>query len=64
MECAVCFGLYCNADIGLAEIRTLCILRKATQFLMRTAMHQMRRVKNTPCSFGKPSLLSPDLLAV
>ena len=34
-------GLNCNADIGPAEIRTLCVLRENAQALMRTAMRQM-----------------------
>ena len=41
MECIVCFGLYCNADMGAREIRTLCVLRENAQALMRTAMRQM-----------------------
>ena len=34
-------GLNCNADMGPAEIRTLCILRENAQVLIRTAMRQM-----------------------
>ena len=41
MERAFYFGLFCNADMGPAEIRTLCILRENAQALMRTAMRQM-----------------------
>ena len=41
MECMVCFGLYCNADMGAGEIHKLCILRENAQALMRTAMRLM-----------------------
>jgi magnesium chelatase family protein len=34
-------GLNCNADMGPAEIRQLCVLRENAQALMRTAMRQM-----------------------
>ena len=51
MEYAVYFGLYCNADMGPAEIRTLSVLRENAQVLMRTAMRQIQGVKNTPMQF-------------